>query len=361
MPNSAAAHSAHNSKLMSPQSAIEQFAAHLRFRDCAPGTVDSYVRKVAEFHRVCDDPLAVTRDHLYLWDGLITARKLDQNTRANYRAAVRCYLKWLAAEFGVPNLAGELSVIRQRVSDPVILHPDDLTAILHAQREDIPIHQRDAALVTLLAATGIRLEEVQSLDFGSISVARVAASKAEQRVWQLRVATAKRGRIKSRTILFGDPDTPTDPVTRHFGIWFMDKVRQFGSYRNAAEFPLFSDGANPKKRLSRKMIYRAVKAVLTRAGRTDLLDKVSPHTFRHFYATWFMASPGADLFVLNRNLGHSQIMTTQIYVHLKEKVTAEHALKHSPLRDVIAKPIPANVPKEQFTQLVRFLIPESAE
>jgi len=354
-------------KLGPASTLVSEYEANLRFQDRADATVEKYLRTVNEMLAITQThPLKITRETLYLWDGQLSNRKLDQNSKSNYRSAMRNFLKWLAKEYNVVDLSDDLPVIRQRVSDPLVLHPDDLTHILHngskpdSTGHENPIHLRDVAIVTLLAGTGIRLSECVALNFGSIARRRVTSGKDKQTMFSVRVETAKRGRVNIRTVNFGDPDDPADVVTRHFGLWFMDKIRQIGTYYEARNFPLFADATDPMKRLVPGTIEQRVTAVLKRSGRPDLIKHITPHSFRHFYATWRKAA-GGDIFVLQRDLGHSQIMTTERYIHLAEKATGEQALKFSPLLNVKAKPLAADIPKDQFAQIVKILIPESSE
>jgi integrase/recombinase XerD len=81
------------------------------------------------------------------------------------------------------------------------------------------------------------------------------------------------------------------------------------------------------KRLSRNMVFLIVKDLAERAG---IRKNISPHTFRHSFATHLIEG-GADLRAVQEMLGHESIITTEIYTHLDRRFLRTEILSHHPL------------------------------
>lgn len=98
------------------------------------------------------------------------------------------------------------------------------------------------------------------------------------------------------------------------------------SAKNIADDLLFVNRRGGK--LSREMVFMIVKKYVAAAG----IDKdVSPHTFRHSFATHLVEN-GADLRVVQDMLGHSSILTTEIYTHVSSQQWMKNILEHHPLK-----------------------------
>lgn len=345
-----------------------QFADSLRLKGKSDRTIAAYITDIERFVAEANVQLPnITRDQLNLWDWSQSARKLAPNTRARYRVSIRVLCDYLAREFDVPSLAHEIGKLKPGQSDPRLPHPDDVQEILHncvkiETRDDgtayeNPTHARDCAIFTLLASTGIRLAELQALDCGAIKKRRIEQNGKQILLWSLRIQGVK-PRHRERDINFGRADDMQDPVSRHFGLWFLHRIERLGGYTIAARYPLFSVIGDDNHRIAYKSIQNILRQVARRAGRKDIAEWLHPHSLRHFYATYFKAN-GGDLMVIQRLLGHANITTTQRYVHLGEKVSATELLKSSPLRDVLAKPA-EQIDNKTLAVIMANLIPNAA-
>ena len=83
------------------------------------------------------------------------------------------------------------------------------------------------------------------------------------------------------------------------------------------------------KQLTRAMIFTIIKDLAVKAGITK---SISPHTFRHSFATHLLEN-GADLRAIQQMLGHESITTTEIYTHIDKKYLTEIVNKYHPRRD----------------------------
>jgi integrase/recombinase XerD len=78
--------------------------------------------------------------------------------------------------------------------------------------------------------------------------------------------------------------------------------------------------------LTRAMIFTIIKELASKAG---ILKKISPHTFRHSFAT-HMVEAGADLRAVQEMLGHESIMTTEIYTHIDRSYLRDSLIMFHP-------------------------------
>lgn len=353
---------------MNTDQILLQFADSLRLKGKSDMTIRAYMADVERFCRdTCPELPVVTREQLFTWDAAHAARKISPATRTRYRVSIRLFLRFLEDRFDVQTPAGEIGTIRKGMSDPKFPHPEDVQEILHncvrlETREDgthyeNPVHARDAAVFTLLLATGVRLSECRSLNCGSVSKRKVLHEGKIITLWTVRISGVK-PRHRERDINFGRADDITDVTTRHFGLWYLNRLQRLGGYQAARNYPLFATDDDDARRLATITIQRIVKSVPRRAGRKDIADWIHPHSLRHFFGTYFKANKG-DLLTIQRQMGHANPVTTQQYIHLSEKVTAGEFLKSHPLRDIIAKPV-EQLDNKTLGLIINHLIPNAA-
>ena len=103
---------------------------------------------------------------------------------------------------------------------------------------------------------------------------------------------------------------PIGSYTQKYIAIYKDNVRSHLNIQKGHEDTLFLNRRG--KNLTRVMIFTIIKTLAIKAG---IKKKISPHTFRHSFATHLLEG-GADLRVVQELLGHSSIMTTEIYTHI---------------------------------------------
>jgi site-specific recombinase XerD len=176
---------------------------------------------------------------------------------------------------------------------PVVLSKDEVGRLLNEPRDDTVVGLRDRALLTLLYGTGIRASECSTVTEGEVDLENrtihVTGKGGHQRTIPLndRVVAALRIYRRVRGVL--PPDTPF--------------FRSRGG-----------------KGMSRNAVYERVR---THARRAKIHKRVSPHKLRHTFAT-HLVDAGVGIVTIRDLLGHRQITSTQIYLH----VTA-HDLRHA--------------------------------
>ena len=282
--------------------AVEAFLESLEGRNASPGTIVEYRRHTTEF-------LAFLAGRGVEW------------TRPD-RSTIRAYLSELAdRELAASSVAGRLAAIRSlyrhalrngRIeTDPLagvraprrpsrlprVLSIDEAASLVTAPRRlrshDEALARRDASMLELLYATGMRISELAGLTLDRVDLER------------RRLRVTGKGN-KERQLLFG---TPAAAALRGYLAEGRPILAARGTTGNAAVY-LNANGASLSARGARLVLERWVRA----AGAPK---RTSPHTLRHSFATHLLEG-GADLRVVQELLGHANLQTTQIYTHLSD-------------------------------------------
>ena len=117
---------------------------------------------------------------------------------------------------------------------------------------------------------------------------------------------------------------PINSKTQKYVILYMNHIRNHISIQKGFEDTLFLNRRG--KQLTRNMIFIIIKGLTEKAG---IKKKVSPHTFRHSFATHLLEN-GADLRSIQQMMGHESITTTEIYMHLDKSFLKGVVEKYHP-------------------------------
>ena len=280
---------------------LEDYERHLRLqRDRSTHTVRAYLRDVQSMlshlvrlgiDSVADADLRSLRSWLALQQTLGQAR----STLQRRAASVRVFFAW-AQETGriSDNPAAGLRSPRTVRALPTTLAQADAIAMLSAAADAVsdPIGLRDAAMLELLYATGVRVSELCGLD--------VDDCDTERRV--LRVFGKGR---KERSVPVGAP------ALRALTAWLRQGRPSVVTSASGPAVFLGERGRRVDARVVRRVVHRALHRV---AGAPDL----GPHGLRHAMATHLLEG-GADLRSVQEILGHASLATTQIYTHVTDE------------------------------------------
>ena len=233
-------------------------------------------------------PHVLTHRELRHFAGVVSERGAMKSTVARKLAAIRTFYRQLVERGELEaNPADLVSSPKKDAYLPKVLRPDEVAELLERIPASTPLDLRDRALLELAYAAGLRAEELVNLDRGDLD-----ADAEEVRV------DGKGGR------------TRVVPVGEH--AWrALDRYLARGrtALNTGASEALFLSKTG--KRLSTSDIRRRLRLQTRRAG-------VSPHTFRHSFATHLLEG-GADLRTIQELLGHSSISTTQTYTRVESK------------------------------------------
>ena len=258
-------------------------------RAMSPNTVASYcsdVKKFAEFHNDAlekADPDAVI-------SYLSSRKKLSERSQARLLSSLRSFYDWLVLEKVIEeNPCDKVDMPKLGVYLPTVLSVEEVEAIIDSvQREDW-FGLRDKAILEVLYGCGLRVSEAVELKISGVYLdegfLRVIGKGNKERLVPLgeMAGDALRDYLDSRP---APADAEADDVL------FLNR---FG------------------KRFSRVSMFNLVKKQALAAGITK---ELSPHTFRHSFATHLVEN-GADLRVVQEMLGHESITTTEVYTHIE--------------------------------------------
>jgi integrase/recombinase XerD len=274
-------------------SVIDAFLVELRVeRGLSPLTIAAYRRDLAQFAEVAGDRWR--DDPQPLVDFVRGLQRIGArgSTQARKSAAVRSFYGFALREGeATRDIPALVDAPKPGSYLPDVLAVEDVTRILDAPPAEDPtgIGVRDRAILELLYGCGLRVSELVGLDTDRVSlesqqVRVIGKGNKERRVPMGDEARERLHRYRSGPRERWTAGRPTPAV--------------FVGMRGT--------------RLTREAVWRLTKRWAEAAG---VRERVTPHTFRHSFATHLLEG-GADLRVVQALLGHASISTTQLYTHL---------------------------------------------
>ncbi len=218
-------------------------------------------------------------------------------------AAIRVFLRFLRSEGQLKrDLATLLELPKKWKTIPNTIHQPEVEALLASPDPADDLYLRDRALLELLYATGMRVSEAVGLDCAQVNL-KVGYLRCLGKGSKERIIPIGRAALGAVDQYLGQL-RPTLSGPHSKGALFLSRTG---------------------RRLDRTNMWRLVRKYASHAG---LNGKVSPHTLRHCFATHLLAG-GADLRIVQELLGHADVGTTQVYLHVDEARLKEvHRLYH---------------------------------
>ena len=286
---------------------IQDYRYHLRMeRQLSPNTVAAYSRDASEFLTAVElEPRAVRTDDIerYL---AARAAELSKRSQARLLSSLRSFFDWLILEGErKDNPCDRVDAPKLGRYLPEVLSVEEVTSILESVDTAAGwTGLRDRAILEVLYGCGLRVSEACGLQISHMYLTegfvRVVGKGDKERLVPL-------------------------------GEMAADAFAQYLQARPEAAEPAFDDIAFLNKNgrpLSRVAIFNLVKKQALLAG---VRKEISPHTFRHSFATHLIEN-GADLRVVQEMLGHESILTTEIYTHIDTATWQRAILEHHPRR-----------------------------
>ena len=291
---------------------VQKFLTHLRAsRNYSPHTLRAYATDLEQFcRRPGELPFSDGEERLRGIDRIrvraylaeLQERGLGRNSVLRKAAALRAFFRFLRQE-GImtqdPFCA--LPLPRKEARLPQFLTEKEIGELLdHAGPARSPFRERDRAILELLYSSGLRRAELAALNVGDVDFVggfvRVMGKGSRERL-----VPAGHAALQS----------------------LRDYLRQRGAGQVSGDRPLFVNARG--QRLSDAGVAFLLKAWLRRAG---WLKSVTPHSFRHSFATHLL-NAGCDLRSVQEMLGHRSLATTQVYTHVSlEKLKAVYRRAH---------------------------------
>ena len=294
--------------------AVSSFLNHLTIeRGLSSNTVQAYRRDLFKFSQFLKGKPVEEIDSEVIAAFQIELKKtgLSPNSINRMDSTLRSYFKYLNTEFHVLNPTTDMQGSRVARRLPKALSVQTIMSIINAAyRESDPISLRDQCMIELLYSSGARVSELIGINLNDLSV--VSTDDGEITTLKLRGKGSK-----ERIVPLGKFATK---AIDDYLVRLRPTLSAKNSKTNAALF-LNAQGG----RISRQSAWNIVITATKDAGVTE---RVSPHVFRHSYATHLLDG-GADIRVVQELLGHASVTTTQIYTLITiDKVRESYAMAH---------------------------------
>lgn len=281
---------------MTERETLEDWRLHLRLeRGLSPRTVSAYVSDLQKLVSFLQREGAgrtleqVGREQLASFLAAVSS-SLSRRSQSRLLSALRSFFDYLTETGTVTeNPADSLEMPRIRPHLPDVLSEEEVVAILESVDLSDPQGHRNRAMLELLYSCGLRVSELISLRLSDLffeeGFIRVVGKGDKQRLVPV-----------------------GEPAVRQTEIYLAQRRKQ--RVRKDAEDLLFLNRRGGG--LTREMVFLTVRRQAEAAG---IRKTVSPHTFRHSFAT-HLVEHGADLRAVQEMLGHESILTTEIYTHV---------------------------------------------
>jgi len=250
-------------------------------------------------------PEFVTKSHLQNFVVFIAELGVSEATQARIISSVRAFYKFLfQTEVIKNNPAKLLETPRQTRKIPEVLTVEEVDRIINAVDLSRSDGYRNRAIIETLYSCGLRVSELISLKLTDIF--------AEQRFVKI---TGKGN--KQRLVPISNK--ALEEINN-----YLEYTRKKNVIKEEYENILFLNRRGAS--LTRNMVFIIIKEL---AQKAEIGKKISPHTFRHTFAT-HLVEGGADLRAVQEMLGHSSITTTEIYTHINQEYLRDTILNFHP-------------------------------
>jgi len=286
------------------RSLLDDYTSYLQIeRGMSPNTVASYVHDVSCLldanpgKRPGDFTADDIAEHL-------AGLRLSKRSQSRTLSGIRSFFDWCVAEGEIKsNPAVLVDSPKPGHYLPNVLSVEEVTSILESVDLRSHFGRRDRAILEVLYGCGLRVSEAVSLKIRDLYLnegfLRVIGKGNKQRLVPM-------GEMAVQALEAHLADRGAEPASRE-----------------DSEYVFLNRNGKP---LSRVSMFNLVKNQAMVAG---VHKEISPHTFRHSFAT-HLVEGGADLRTVQEMLGHSSILTTEIYTHLDRSTWQADVLKHHP-------------------------------
>jgi integrase/recombinase XerD len=283
---------------MNWKSAIKEFKNYLQLeRSLAGNSIEAYVHDIEKLQQFVElsqlqvQPEQITSEHIMDFLKYINELGMSAHSQARILSGIKSFYKYLLMENVIVNDPSHLiETPRLGRKLPDTLSIEDIDILLNAIDLSTPEGGRNRAMIETLYSSGLRVSELVELKltnvYADIGFLRVIGKGSKERLVPIGKDALKYMNI------------------------YIDQIRCHVPIKKDSENYVFLNrrGSN----LTRVMVFMIIKELAIRAG---IKKNISPHTFRHSFATHLIEG-GADLRAVQEMLGHESITTTEIYTHL---------------------------------------------
>ncbi|UMB54750.1 site-specific tyrosine recombinase XerD [Lutibacter sp. A64] len=294
-------------------SALTDYITYLKIeKGLAKNSIESYARDVKklilflEKNELIYTPINIHEDCIQEFI-YTTAKTINARSQARLISGIRNFFDYLIFEdYRKDNPTDLIETPKIGLKLPDTLSIEDIDKLINAIDLSEPQGERNRTIIETLYSCGLRVSELVDLQLSDLffeeGFIRVLGKGNKQRF------------------------VPINTQTQKYITNYINDIRVHIDVKKGFEDTVFLNRRG--KKLTRVMIFTIVKNLAIKIG---LKKKISPHTFRHSFATHLLER-GADLRAIQQMLGHESITTTEIYMHLdrsflKEVVNTFHPRK----------------------------------
>ncbi|MGA1978193.1 MAG: site-specific tyrosine recombinase XerD [Bacteroidales bacterium] len=290
--------------------AIRDFETYLRLeKSLSENSIDAYaddVRKLEIFFEEINQgkgPAEVTYNDLKDFLSRFSSDNKNARTQARTISGIRAFYRFLLIEGEInENPASLLESPKLGLKLPEVLSVNEIDRIIEAIDLSRPEGHRNRAIIETVYGCGLRVSELVNLRFTDIHAGEGFITVTGKGNKQRLVPISGRALKEIENYM---PGRNSLPVIFDENIVFLNRRG---------------------RKLTRAMIFTIIKDLAAKAG---IRKKISPHTFRHSFATHLIEG-GADLRAVQEMLGHESILTTEIYTHIDRSFLRETLLMFHP-------------------------------
>ncbi len=293
---------------------LQEYIYYIRLeKKLSDNTVEAYIRdlkQMAEYleHEFSIRPQQAEERHIEAFLAHLYDKGVKKTTQARILSGIKSFYYYLLINDRIENLPTEfIDPPKTGRKLPDVLSVAEIESIIHTFDSDTRFGIRNKAMVETLYSCGLRVSELITLRLSDLffndGFIRVIGKGDKQRL----VPISETARHRIEEYLLQRQTMQTD--ARDADIVFLN---------------------NKGRGLTRVMIFHIIKKAALAAGITKT---ISPHTFRHSFATHLLEG-GASIRQVQEMLGHESILTTEIYTHLDSGKLRENVDLHHPLSDL---------------------------
>ncbi len=292
---------------------INGFRAYLKVeKNLSVHTVEAYIHDVSllvEYLSMSAEPplpSAVTAADLQSFLKYLYELGLEASTQARIISGLHSFFGWMLMEGSLkhdPSVLLENPRLSRKL--PEVLSVEEIDQMINQIDLSQPQATRNRAMLETLFACGLRVSELIDLHISKVHVQEEF------------ISVVGKGN-KERLVPIGSEALKWIQL-------YIKNERIYLPITKGAEDVLFLNRRG--KKMSRQMVFYIIKNLAQAAG---IHKNISPHTFRHSFATALLHN-GAHLRAVQEMLGHASITTTEIYTHINKEFLRETVLKYHPL------------------------------
>ncbi len=280
-------------------------------KSLSPNSVSAYIHDIhmltqyLEAANIEKEPAKIELSDLQKFVQYISELGVTPRTQARVISGIKAFFSYIMFEEIIevnPTTLLETPKIGKKL--PVVLSVDEIDRLLAAIDLSKPEGQRNKAMLETLYSCGLRVSELINL-----KISNVYADLGFLRV---------DGKGNKERLI---PISPK--ALKEINLYYQDR-RRLQNIEDSDGNIVFLNRRG--KRLTRVMIFTIVKDL---ANKIQIKKKISPHTFRHSFAT-HLVEGGADLRAVQEMLGHESILTTEIYTHLDSEYLRDTIIRFHP-------------------------------